>query len=349
MKRFFKVLGLLLALGIVYLLVWPTPIDPVAWDPPTPPEVKPTGSLASAERLLAGSRGPEALTFDAAGNLYAGLLDGRIVRMKPDRSAETFAETGGRPLGMTFDGGGRLIVADAKKGLLAVDPAGKVSVLADEHQGAKLKFTDDLAIAADGTIYFSDASTRYGYGQDRLDIVEHRPSGRVFAYHPDSRALEVVVDKIHFANGTALAEDGSYLLVNETGSYRVLRHWLAGPKKGTTEPFAENLPGFPDNITRSPRGGYWVAIYSPRVAMLEKTSPHPLLRKMMMRLPAAVQPKPVPHGMVLHLDGDGKIDRLLVDDSATAYSPITSCLERDGKLWLGSLAADGVATIAAPI
>jgi sugar lactone lactonase YvrE len=342
MKRFLKILGVLLALAIVYLLVWPTPVDPVAWEAPAAPAVKPTGSLAAAERIR-GAPGPEATTFDAAGTLYTGLVDGRIVRLGPDRAYQTFADTGGRPLGMAFDAAGRLIVADARKGLLAVDPAGKISVLVD---ASKLGFTDDVAIAADGTIYFSDASVKYGYGQDRLDIVEHRPNGRVYAFRDG--ALEVVADKLHFANGTALAADGSYLLINETGSYRVVRLWLAGARRGTVEPFAENLPGFPDNITRSPRGGFWVAIYSPRVAIVDRTAPYPFLRKMMMRLPEAIRPKPVPHGMVLHLDEQGKLDQLLVDDSPTAYSPITSCLERDGKLWLGSLSADGVAVMAAP-
>ena len=43
-----------------------------------------------------------------------------------------------------------------------------------------------------------------------------------------------------------------------------LRLYIEGPKKGLVEPFALNLPGFPDNIARSSDGGYWVAIVSPR-------------------------------------------------------------------------------------
>ena len=50
------------------------------------------------------------------------------------------------------------------------------------------------------------------------------------------------------ANGIVVEPGGESLLVAETGAYRIQRYWLKGDRAGQTEVFAENLPGFPDNI-----------------------------------------------------------------------------------------------------
>ncbi|MBE1043152.1 SMP-30/gluconolactonase/LRE family protein, partial [Escherichia coli] len=92
---------------------------------------------------------------DSQGRVYAGLADGRVVRLDASGKVETFVDTGGRPLGMDFDAAGNLILADAWKGLLRIDPQGKVETLATEADGVPFAFTDDLDIASDGRIYFS--------------------------------------------------------------------------------------------------------------------------------------------------------------------------------------------------
>jgi sugar lactone lactonase YvrE len=65
--------------------------------------------------------GPESVAIDRDGRVYTGLQNGRVVRMLADGSGvEPFAQTFGWPLGMKFDAGGNLIVADAFRGLLSV-------------------------------------------------------------------------------------------------------------------------------------------------------------------------------------------------------------------------------------
>jgi len=344
-------IGVLTALGgaIAYLCSWPVPIDPAAWTPPKAPQTHDNGRLRSVKKLATNVHGPEATVVGPDGKLYAGTSDGKVMRVDLERgTAETFADTGGRPLGMKFDASGVLIVADARKGLLSIDPRGAVSVLAEQHAGAPLRFVDDLAIASDGRIYFSDASTRFGYGEHLFDVLEHRPNGRVFAYDPTNKTLTIVIRDLYFPNGVALSPDGAFLVVNETWKYRVLRHWLRGPQAGKTEALIENLPGLPDNITAAPSGGYWVALYTPRNAELDSMLPRPFLRKLSLRLPAAIRPKPAHHAYVLKLDPEGKIALDLQDASPDAYAPITSVTEHAGKLYFGSLEADGIGVLAAP-
>ena len=349
MRRTQGALVVLLGALVAFFALWPVPIDPVAWTaPPSPGYSGPFAlneRLAKLERLPIGpNHGPEAIALDDAGRIYASTREGRIVRLRPDGSgAETWAETGGAPLGLHFDAGGNLIVADAMRGLLRVAPDGRVSVLAAEADGVPIAYADDLDIARDGHIYFSDASTKFGarqwggsYSASLLEITEHRGHGRLLVWDPATGKATTLARDVHFANGVALAADDSYVLVSETASYRVLRYWLSGPRRGSMEPVIENLPGFPDNVTRGLGGRFWVALISPRSAPVDALAGRPFLRKVLMRLPGTLLPQPRDYGHVVAFDGTGKVVASLQDPSG-AYRKISSALETASDLYIGSL------------
>jgi sugar lactone lactonase YvrE len=275
--------------------------------------------------------------------------DGKVVRIDPlTGQVTTFAATGGRPLGLAFDGDGGLYVANASRGLQRVSPTGEVTTVSAGNGGVPFRFTDDVTVAPGGIVYFTDASSRFGPDQFREDILEHGGHGRLLSFDPVSGRTVTLLSGLQFANGVAVAGDGSYLVVAETGSYRLVRFWLTGPRLGTSEPFAENLPGFPDNVTWSPeRKAFWVALW-PRVGAVDTLAPHPWLRKVVRRLPRWLQPDPAPHAWVVAIDERGQIVDSLEWISKSSYFPVTSVRERDGWLWLGSLDQDGVGRIAAP-
>jgi sugar lactone lactonase YvrE len=339
-----------IVLAIVYLLVFPVPISPIAWNPPPAPaltgQYQQNSRLASVERLSLGTGSPrpgagyapEDVAVDADSRVYAGIDDGRIMRLQADGTRpEEFSNTHGRPLGLIFDANGNLIVADAIRGLLSIDRGGAVSVLTTEADGLRFACTNDLDIARDGTIYFTDASSKFPLTNFTADILEHQGNGRLVAYDPKTKTTRTLMKDICFANGVAISPDQSFLLVNETGAYRVHRYWLSGPKRGQSEIFIDNLPGFPDGISSNGKDKFWLALVTPRDNTLDKLLPHPFLRKIIYRLPKFIQPAPKRYSFVLALDLNGKVVENLQNPAAGCYAEIANAVEHNGTLYFGSI------------
>ena len=345
---------LLAAVGFLffaYLLFYPTPIDPVAWAPAPNPGLAgryaPNNYLGAVDYRYRGQCAQcEDIAVDSLGRIYGGASDGKAIRFDGDQR-EVFAITNGRPLGLHFDHFGNLLVADAHKGLLLVDSLGKVKVLATEQGGRPFRFTDDLEIGPDGTVYFSDASWKFGVEDYKLDLLEHRPNGRLLAYNPGDGTTRLLLDSLYFANGIAVDPQGQYVLVNETGAYRVRRYWLSGPRQGQNDILIDNLPGFPDGISTGSDGIFWIAFTSIRTPLLEWVMPRPFSRKIITRLPAFIQPAPERYGFVLGINEKGEVVYNL-QDPAGKYAQIASVQEFDGKLYLGSLGENGVGVVARP-
>lgn len=344
-----RMLTLLFAALVLLVIVAAlrTPVDSVAWNAPEAPAL--TGVLAPNERLkgaellaLGKIRGPEDVDVDAEGRVYAGLGDGRIARILADGSVEEFANTGGRPLGLEFDSGGRLIVADAWKGLLSITSGGQISVLATEAEGVPFAFTDDVDIARNGIIYFSDASSRWHQPDYELDLLESRPWGRLLAYDPNTRETRVLMKDLYFANGVALSSAEDFVLVNETWRYRIMRYWLAGPRAGQHEVFADNLPGFPDGISGNRKGVFWLALPSPRKGDLDVLHSLPRVKEIVAGLPQFLRPKAVRYGLVMALDENGHVLASLHDPSGDHLREITSVEQAGDYIYLGSLSNDRI-------
>lgn len=341
-------LGLVVVISgaVLLLLLLPAPIDPVVWTPDPDPGLTgpyaPNDKLSAVERLLEGvGSGPEDVACGPDGVFYTGLHDGRILRFTRAGDYTELANTGGRPLGMQLDARGNLIVADGIHGLLAVSPDGAIEVLTDSVGGRKIVFADDLDIAGDGTIWFSDASSRHGYQHSMYNFLEALPSGALLSYNPASGATSVHLQDLFFANGVALGPDDDYVLVNETGAGRIVRLWLQGHKAGQSDVFKASLPGTPDNLSFNGTDTFWVALPGLR-AGLNKLAGQPLVRKLLSRLPMqTLQDIAVPYSFVLGLGLDGEVKHNLQDTRA-GFNNITSATECDGSLYLGSLTLPAV-------
>jgi sugar lactone lactonase YvrE len=331
--------GALAALALTaYLTLAPCPVEPEPFTPDAPREatgpLAPNDALAKAEVASTGDHiGPEDLLVED-GRVTAGYRGGIVAEIVP--APKVLANTGGRPLGLARDHEGRLLICDADKGLLRLEPDGKLTTLATEAAGRPFRFTNELAVAADGTIYFTDSSDRWPIADYCFEIVEGRSRGRVLKRAPGGE-VSVLVDGLHFPNGVALSTDEDALLFCETTRYQVNRFWLKGPKAGTRDVFCARLPGFPDNLSRSPRGTYWVAVFSRRDPLLDMVGPHVWARRCVAKLPRILWENPKPYGMIVELDANGEIVRSLQETTGKHVREVTTAVERDGTLWIGTL------------
>jgi len=348
MKRVWAIAALVVAILGAYLLLWPVPVDPVAWEAPIDEGlVDPFAENDLLERAqaidLGEHHGPEDVALGPDRQLYATTAGGAILRIDFRGNVSEFTDAGGRPLGIEAAADGSLIIANAYLGLQRVMQDGSVVSLLAEVNGRPLVYADDLAIANDGTVYFSEASTKFGaeqyggtYPAALLDILEHGGHGQIIEFKPATGESRVIIDELNFANGVAISDDQQYLVIAETGSYRILKHWLQGPNAGSTEVLLDNLPALPDNINNGRNGRFWIGMVAPRVTRLDELSGRPLLRKILQRLPAALRPKALPYSHVIAINGDGEV-LMNLHDPAAQFPTLTGVLETGRSLYLTTL------------
>ncbi len=347
MKNGTTTIGLLLVIVVAYLLAWPVPVEPVSWEaPPDRGLVDPFESndlLANAIGIALGEyEGPEDAAIGLDGRIYVTTSSGHVIAVHNGQASE-FSFPGGRPLGIEANPDGSFVVANAYLGLQRIDRDGNVTPLLSEVDGQPLIYANNLAIGTDGTVYFSEASSKFGaqssggtYESSLLDILEHGGHGRVFAFNPSNGEVRTLMDSLNFANGVAISDDGRYLVIGETGHYRVLKHWLSGEREGTTEVLLENLPGFPDNLKSGLQGRFWLGLAAPRNSVLDRLSDKPVVRKILQRLPAFVRPKAVASSHVIAFNGDGQV-LMNLHDPLARFPTLTGVVETSRYLYLTTL------------
>jgi sugar lactone lactonase YvrE len=324
-------------------------IDPVRWQPPPVdplPDMARTSEASITVVPLPGN-GPEDVAVDAAGQLWTGLEDGRILRIAPEGGEPTVvADTGGRPLGLHIARDGRVLVCDSHRGLLAVDPAsGTLDVLVESVDGRRLKFCSNVTETADGTIYFTESTSDFHFEHYTAPIVEARGRGGLFRLGTDG-TVTTLVDGLYFANGVTPTADGSALVFAETLARRLSKYWLAGPRAGSVTPLAVNLPGMPDNLSTGADGRIWTAMVSEANTALEWLLPRaPIIRKLVWRMPDRLQPQINPEIWAVAFDPDNGAPVAGLRTKHPDFGAVTGVVEAAGKLWMGTISFASVAHV----
>ena len=250
-----------------------------------------------------------------------------------------------------------LSLAETGMGLVRVTMAGEVTLLADQtsrtlisvQDDTTIRMADDLDIAPDGVIYFTDATRRYDIENWGMDLLEGRPNGRLLAHDPKSGKTRTVCDNLIFPNGVCLTHDGTHLLVASTWTCQILIFDLANMAAGPRV-FLSGLPGYPDNINRASDGGYWIALAGMRNPVFDAAMTLPGVRRRMAR---QVPPTNwlfgnLNIGGVLKVDGQGVIRQALWDAPDGPLYMITSMREHKGALYLGGVTNDRIGRLALP-
>jgi gluconolactonase len=200
----------------------------------------------SGEAIDSFLEGP---SFDRAGNLYVtDIPHGRVFRI--DRAGEwtLVAQYDGWPNGLKIRPDGEIVITDYRHGLMRLDAtSGNVVPLYPHVRSESFKGLNDLVIARDGDIYFTDQ------GQTGM----HDPTGRVYRL---TRAghLHRLLDNCPSPNGIALDPSGKWLYVALTRACQIWRMpVLPDAMTGKVVVFSHTPggPSGPDGLAVDTEGG----------------------------------------------------------------------------------------------
>jgi ribose transport system permease protein len=232
-------------------------------------------------------------------------------------------------------------------GLYRITPERKVEKVTDEtnrslysvNDDSRLRLADDLDIADDGRIFFSEATVRYEMHEWPVDGLEARGNGRIICYDPNTNTTRTVLRGLKFPNGICIASDGKSILFAETFGCCIRRYWFDGPKAGTDEMVIDNLPGYPDNINLASDGNYWLAMVGMRSPALDLAWKMPGFRKRMgKRVPIDEWLFPnINTGCVIKFNERGEVLESFWDLRGENHPMITSMREHRGHLYLGGI------------
>ncbi|KAG5449181.1 Adipocyte plasma membrane-associated protein [Clonorchis sinensis] len=290
--------------------------------------------------------GCESLVY-CDGALYMGAVEGRILKMN-DSGLHVLAQFGdancasshtcGRPLGMRLSLNHKeLIVADTHLGLFSVSLIdGTHKKLFPLDDTFKVTCFNDFDILPNGTVILSETSTEFPMDDIMNIIFSARPSGRILSIDLATGEWHQLMGGLAFPNGVQLHRDGESVLVADSVTSRIHRVPLDGSPPTL---FGGELPGMPDNIRASPRGGYWVPVANLKDTfishLMERTRQTPALRwipPMLVKLPILERMRLSKSAMLLRLNDDGEVIEVLRDPTNRVRNVAEVC-EHDNVIY----------------
>ncbi|HVW72542.1 MAG TPA: SMP-30/gluconolactonase/LRE family protein [Rhizomicrobium sp.] len=166
--------------------------------------------------------------------------------------------------GMTYDRELRLLVCEHATSSVVRFSDGKREVVASHFEGKELNSPNDIVVAADGAIWFTDPTygRMPGFGVERPCELDFRG---VYRVPPGGGAVELVVEKSLFTqpNGLCFSPDEKRLYINDTEQASIRMFDVEDGKLKNMRIFASGIaddaqPGrLPDGMKCDALGNIW--------------------------------------------------------------------------------------------
>lgn len=250
---------------------------------------------ARLDLLYEGCRWAEGPVYHPAGRylVWSDIPNDRILRWDETTGVTgVFRQPAGYTNGHTLDAEGRLISCEhGGRRVSRTEHDGTVTTLVDNFEGKRLNSPNDVVVARDGSVWFTDPA----YGIDS-DYEGHRAESEigachVYRYDPASGTCEIVADDFVRPNGIAFYPDEKRLYIADTGATHVpdgprhIRVFDVGPGYTLSggEVFASTEEGLFDGFRLDTEGRVWtsaadgVHCYAPDGTLLGKIlTPEPV-------------------------------------------------------------------------
>jgi gluconolactonase len=226
---------------------------------------------AQLDRLASGCRWAEGPVWfaDAGCLLFSDIPNQRILRWSQDATGgpgtiTTFRQPSHFSNGQTRDRQGRLVTCQhGTRSVTRTEPDGTITTLAESYQGRRLNSPNDVIVASDGAIWFSDPTYGILSDYEGYQAEPEQPHRGIYRLSPTGQ-LDLMASEFLQPNGLCLSPDERTLYVADSGASHqpdAPRHILAfdvmDDKLTNQRPFATIDSGIPDGIRTDAQGNLW--------------------------------------------------------------------------------------------
>ena len=223
---------------------------------------------AALETRWTGGRWTEGPAWfgDSRTLLFSDIPNDRMLQWAEGLGVREFRVPANYSNGNTRDREGRLITCEhGRRCISRTETDGRITVLADRHQGRRLNSPNDVVVKSDGTIWFTDPS--YGITSDYEGNRAESEIGACHVYRldPTDGALTAVAEDFVRPNGLAFSPDEKTLYVADSsvthdpaGNHHIRAFdVIEGRRLAKGRVFTEISPGFPDGFRCDTQGNVW--------------------------------------------------------------------------------------------
>jgi gluconolactonase len=218
--------------------------------------------LAGVERLHTGTRWAEGPAWFGGGRylLWSDVPSNRILRWdEPSGHVSVFREPSGNANGNTCDREGRLVTCEhGGRRVTRTEHDGAITVLMDRFEGKRLNSPNDVVVAADGGIWFTDPP--FGIvGHYQGEPAPQELPANIYRIDGATGRATVVADDVEGPNGLAFSPDGAKLYVIESRARprRIRVFDVAGATLRNSRVLVDAGPGTPDGFRVDIDGNLW--------------------------------------------------------------------------------------------
>jgi gluconolactonase len=215
--------------------------------------------------IAAGMRWAEGPAAFGGGVLFSDIPND-VIHLWRNGAVEHFRRPSNQANGNTTDELGRLITCEhLSRSVTRTEADGTLTVLATHWQGKRLNSPNDVAVAPDGGIWFTDPPYMALNGGAPPGYLTEIDFAGVFRIDPASGSVDLMIDILDKPNGLAFGNDGRQLYVSDTGyshraggNHHVFRFELRDGKPRDMSVFATISPGACDGLRIDAAGYVWV-------------------------------------------------------------------------------------------